>query len=423
MAAADLLIEGGDWLTEAGDSADGRLMLSHDLGRSTLAFIVVFCLGVVTLASASRTDSSAAAQTSASTLVPRPAASTTAPAPPDATPEVAGPPTTNILVPTTGQGPTTTQSPPTTQAPADPYAWLESIPAPGQTFIGVTTETGSRAEIEAFAAAAEKAPDVVMISRDWAEASPDIATIEQITSWGYMPLIAWEPWNHRVESTFDRRRGEQPEFKLSTIIDGEHDDLIDAWATELAAWGRPVAIRFAHEMNGFWYPWSESVNGNATGEFVAAWRHVHTRFAQAGADNVIWIWSPNPTDPSLTPIGGLYPGDDYVDWVGVVGYLGNGIDPRVYVPTFDQLFGPTIDEVRELTDKPLVLTELGATEQGGKKALWLTHVLETAAQRDDIVGFIWFEVDKETDWRIVSSPEARSAFAEVVARPEFGISR
>ena len=43
-------------------------------------------------------------------------------------------------------------------------------------------------------------------------------------------------------------------------------------------WGHPFFLRFDWEMNGFWFPWSEGVNGNKPGEFVAAWRHVHDIF-------------------------------------------------------------------------------------------------------------------------------------------------
>ena len=39
-----------------------------------------------------------------------------------------------------------------------------------------------------------------------------------------------------------------------------------------------------------------------------------------------------------------------------------------------------------------------------------------------IIGFIWFEVDKELDWRIVSSKAAAKAFAQGVADPRYRFS-
>ena len=91
--------------------------------------------------------------------------------------------------------------------------------------------------------------------------------------------------------------------------------------------------------------------------------------------------------------------------------------------TFDQLFGPTIQEMREFSDLPLVITEIGATEHGGKKADWISHVFDAIDARDDIVGVIWFEVDKETDWRVISSETARSAFIDAIAGGSYGIPR
>ncbi|NOX28451.1 MAG: beta-mannanase [Actinobacteria bacterium] len=400
-------------------------MFYGDLSRSVVAFALVACLAAVSIAASSRSGLLSQDQAAANvetTLVPRPAVPMTAV---DETPEQSE--TDPIALPAQGLARVDTESqlPATTPAtePDDPYAWLATVPVSGRTFVGVTTDNGLADEVADFSAAADINPDVVMISRGWANATPDIAVIERVTAAGHLPVLAWEPWNFEVESTFDRRRGEQPDFALSTILAGDHDELINGWAEELAEWGRPVGIRFAHEMNGYWYPWSESVNGNATGQYVAAWRYVYDVFEAAGADNVIWIWSPNPTQPTLIPLAGLYPGDDYVDWIGIVGYLGNGVNPATYVPTFDQLFGPTIAEIREFSDLPLVITEIGATEDGGKKAEWIAHVLDAIDQRQDIIGFIWFEINKETDWRIVSSVEASEAFRTGLANGNFGIPR
>ena len=93
-------------------------------------------------------------------------------------------------------------------------------------------------------------------------------------------------------------------------------------------------------------------------------------------------------NPTLTDVAELWPGDKYVDWVGLVGYLGNGIDPRQWLPTFDQLFGPTIAEIRDFTDKPMVITEIGATDFGRRKAEWITEVLDAVSVHPDIIGLM-----------------------------------
>ena len=57
-------------------------------------------------------------------------------------------------------------------------------------------------------------------------------------------------------------------------------------------------IRFAHEMNGTWYPWAEGVNGNGPGDYVAAWRHVVGVFRRAKVSNVTWTWAPTCPTPA-----------------------------------------------------------------------------------------------------------------------------
>jgi mannan endo-1,4-beta-mannosidase len=295
------------------------------------------------------------------------------------------------------------------------FDWVDDVAQSDRTFLGVSTENSSPEEAASFAQAAGRSVDAVMLSRDWASNEFDLAAISDLAQAGHLPIIAWEPWDHAARLNGDRLRAVQPAYRLASIIAGDHDNLIRNWARGAAQWGQPLGLRLGHEMNGYWYPWSESANGNNPGEFAEAWRHVHDLFTAQGATNVIWIWSPNLVNPTLTDVAELWPGDTYVDWVGLVGYLGNGIDPRQWLPTFGQLFGPTIAEIRDFTDKPMVITEIGATDLGGHKAEWITEVLDAVSVHPDIIGLMWFELSKEQDWRIVSSEAAREAFARGVS--------
>ena len=135
-----------------------------------------------------------------------------------------------------------------------------------------------------------------------------------------------------------------------------------------AAWGHPLFVRFAHEMNGNWYPWSEGVNGNRQGDFVRAWRHVHDIVVRAGARNVSWIWSVNRDYTGSTPLAGLYPGDAYVDWDGVDVYNGGTAVAMGGWLTFSQMFDPTYKEIHTFSAKPLLINEMASAEAGGSKA-------------------------------------------------------
>ncbi|MGW0504575.1 glycoside hydrolase family 26 protein [Micromonospora sp. NPDC003241] len=300
------------------------------------------------------------------------------------------------------------------------------FPPAGKTFVGVATKEGPYdfTPVDAFTAAARHQPQVMLFGSGWATDTFDPALFEGISDRGMLPMLAWEPWDYRLDEEarekgterhkIDKLRSNQPDYRLSHITRGDFDRYLRSWAEGIKALGHPVAIRFAHEMNGNWYPWCEMANGNQPGDYVEAWRHVHDLFKAAGATNVIWVWSPNARWSSSTPdLAGLYPGDEYVDWVGLSGYYGMGAFSKYR--TFDAIFAETIKEIRTFTGKPLVITETAASDMVGRKAEWITETFRSLPRHADIIGLIWFEVNKERDWRIVSSPAVTKAFAEGVA--------
>ncbi|GGS00112.1 hypothetical protein GCM10010169_51050 [Micromonospora fulviviridis] len=311
---------------------------------------------------------------------------------------------------------------------AEPVA--ELFPPDGKAFIGVMTEEGPQdfAAADRFEAAAKHKPQVMMFSSWWGSDRFDRTRFDRIRGRGMLPLLAWEPWDNTVDEAarrkglpvreIDRIRSNQPTYRLSRIAGGDFDPYLRSWAEGIKSLGYPVAIRFAHEMNGDWYPWSEASNGNRPGEYVSAWRHVRETFRAAGATNVTWVWSPNARwDDSMPKLSRFYPGDDYVDWVGLSGYYGIGFHSDYR--SFDEIFGPTFTEIREFSRKPLVITETGASDVTGRKAEWITEAFEALPRYPFVIGLIWFEVDKELDWRIVSSPAVAQAFATAVADPRY----
>jgi beta-mannanase len=233
------------------------------------------------------------------------------------------------------------------------------------------------------------------------------AQAEAIDRRGAVPLISWEPW--------DSWRGgaRQPAYALSGIAVGEHDALIDRWAAAVAEYGRPVMLRFAPEMNGDWLPWSEGVNGNQPGDYVAAWRHVRARFRRAGAGNAVWVWNPIAAYEGSTPLRGLFPGARDVDWVAVDGY--NWGDRRSWGwQSYADVLAPTVRALRRLAPRrPVMIAETGSAP-GPRKASWVTETFD-AARADGVDALVWFEFDKETDWRLSASPEVAAAARAALA--------
>lgn len=230
---------------------------------------------------------------------------------------------------------------------------------------------------------------------------------------GSIPMITWEPWDYTKGLN-------QPEYSLRSIINGNLDTYITKWAQDSKTWGHPYFLRFAHEMNATNYPWSEKVNGNSPGEYILAWKHVRDIFTSVGANNVTWVWSPNVEYTGTIPLGDLYPGDNYVDWLGMDGYNGGTSLPWGGWLTFPQIFGPTYNNLVALApNKPIMVSETASAESGGIKADWIkdTYQLQIPTNYPKVKAILWFNQNNswEVDWRIESSLASQNSFATYIA--------
>lgn len=277
---------------------------------------------------------------------------------------------------------------------------VAEITDPSMNYVGVYTPGGIQ-DVQNFDAEVAATTNMVMFFKNWHQHQAfDDTEYMKAYELGKIPVISWEPWNPKGDSK------DQPEYSLDSIINGNHDGYIRSWARGIHDMKIPVGIRFAHEMNGYWYPWSVNAVGGSAEKYVAAWKHVHDIFKEEKADNVAWIWSPNVNrylaDIPLAPI---YPGDEYVDIVATVGYgtfLGE---------TANDTFGSTVDEIRTFTNKPMIISETGAEEFGDmNKAAWISTLFTFIEERPNMIGFIWFNEKKRGDWRVNSGDAAREAF-------------
>lgn len=312
-------------------------------------------------------------------------------------------------------------------APADPLYGMYTQQAPFNwaTYDDTSSRVGAR-------------PNVVGYFGGWDEDFRPHA-VERAWTRDTMPILTWE--SRPISSP--NNVVDEPDYSLPRILAGEFDDYLHTYARDIVDLGLPLGIRLNHEMNGTWYPWSETtssgapINGNNPGDYVRVWQYVHDIFEAEGAnDHVVWIWSPNivnnlPT-AHRTPehLASLYPGDDYVDWVGLSGYLRPPYrEGQTF--TFDYTFGQSLAQLRDLTDKPIFLAEVGASETGGHKPAWITSFFDAlgASENDDVIGFAWFNLAITTyvegqratnDWRIDSRADTLQAFREGLLDPELG---
>jgi beta-mannanase len=265
--------------------------------------------------------------------------------------------------------------------------------------------------IDAYASLTGTMPHIVMWYQNWSGTwnAFDATGADAVRARGAMPEITWEPWAEVVND---------PSWYLSTIIDGSHDAYIHQWTADVAAWGHPIYVRPMHEMNLANTPWGYGVNGNTAAQFVSAWRHIVDIARAEGATNIRWVWCPNETDGQVA-YSALYPGDAYVDWLGLDGYnwgttLGGSWQ------SLSQVFQSSYDEITALSTKPLMIGETASTELGGDKAAWVTTGFAyLLASMSRVRAVVWFDANKEIDWRIDSSTRSLNAFRAVATSNAF----
>ncbi|GAA0963594.1 glycosyl hydrolase [Actinocorallia libanotica] len=205
---------------------------------------------------------------------------------------------------------------------------------------------------------------------------------------------------------------------IEAIAAGRSDEYIRAYAQQVKAAGVPISISFAHEMNGYWYDWG--TKKTKAGTFVKAWRRMHDLFAEEGATDVKWLWTPNVVYPMpKVKLKQYYPGNAYVDWVGVIGYYRNNQKSS----TFKWIFDPTIKQIKKFSKKPILLAETGVQTGPGRDKK-ITDLLTTVAKRKDIIGIIWFNMDKrkaeKADYRLEANKSSVKTFRSLVTKYSFG---
>jgi hypothetical protein len=222
----------------------------------------------------------------------------------------------------------------------------DALLCPERIYVGASVDgwLSDPAAADAFTEATGVSPSVAMYFYDFG-GRVDTTALRRLSDAGRLPMMTWEPWNHTTPSA-------NP-YSLQAIASGKFDAYLSAQGKALAAVGAPVAVRFAHEMNGDWYPWGQGANGNTPEDYVAAYRHVHDVIAATGASNVVWVWSPITviSRPDV-PLAPLYPGDDYVDWVGLSVYFSASIS------TYAADVPPTLRQLDQFAPaKPIYVAE------------------------------------------------------------------
>lgn len=251
--------------------------------------------------------------------------------------------------------------------PARPAAARASLPPTVASYLGVFEKGAppSYQPVAAFARAAGRQPNLVGYFSGWTQPF-NITFAQEIFRHGSVPLVQINPTDASV----------------AAIVDGVYDTYLRTYADAVRNFGHPVVLGFGEEANADWYSWG--YRHVPAAKFVAAWRHIVTLFRAAGADNVIWLWTIQADTAGTGPISGWWPGARYVTWVGIDGYYAHPTD------TFASVFGKTIDQVRQFTGKPVLLSETSVAPAAGQ-FVKIQDLFQGMAQYKTL-GLVWFDL-------------------------------
>lgn len=235
-------------------------------------------------------------------------------------------------------------------------------------------------------------------------------------------LYSWEP----------HCEPEQPEqcISFAEVIAGKHDAYLHRIAESMRRFPHTIYVRPWGEMNAEWSAWQPESGKPRAGtkqEFVKAWRHVRDLFRREGVDNLKFVFNPDATlDETSTPIAEIWPGSEYVDVLGIDGYnwgKGKPGGPGRW-EEFETIFAPMYEVLTQLhPTAPVWVCEFGSKEprksDGSKarpaprdpthsKGAWFEAMMSSKAF-PRVTALVHFNVNKERDFRIESSPDALRA--------------
>jgi hypothetical protein len=302
----------------------------------------------------------------------------------------------------------TTQTPPQTPAPLPVVTAPSAAPAPtpaptpsGKMLWGVDLPYGGMS-LDSFESMVGKEANMQMIFSHWGN-DPQFPSHygPTLRDQGKTMVLFWEAVD------YNRDYSSQPEYSYDAVLRGDLDNFFRNFAAGAKAYGGPVIIVPFSEFNGSWFPWGMNVGNNTPQKLAAAFRHIRPFFNNA--PNVKFAWVPNAEANRNDNLAAAYPGDAYVDYVGVDGFNFGGGEEM----TFNQLFGGTLNHLKQF-NKPAMVFSMG-THEGSGKAAWITDAITVQIPKyPQVKGWLWFNENKETDWRVESDAASLAAFKKAL---------
>ncbi len=188
------------------------------------------------------------------------------------------------------------------------------------------------------------------------------------------------------------------------ILNGKYDEYLHQYAKNIKQFRHPVLFRLNNEMNGDWCVYSSYYFSKDTDLYKEVWKYIYRIFEDEEIDNVLWVWNPNHDSmPGFAWNHSVlyYPGDDYVDIVGLTAYNTGTYYPGEKWTNFYTLYHSLYNEYAALSAKPLMITEFGSNSVGGDKVQWIHNMFSHIEKFPRIKVAIWWS---GTDWDSKGNP-------------------
>jgi hypothetical protein len=299
-------------------------------------------------------------------------------------------------------------------APPETGVYVGAFPDMGSTEDSVTFS-----RLRAFENLTGQKPVWVYFSNNWfGEIKFPKKEVKIIKEFGSIPFIRMMPRSDYTENKKD------PVYTLQKIIKGKFDKEFKKWAEDAGDFADPLIVEFGLEMNGNWFPWSGVYNEKNPEKFKKAYRHIIDIFRKAGADNVTFMYHVNygsAPEESWNTMAAYYPGDKYIDWIGMSLY--GAQKPTDEWEEITELFDAPYNELAGISpNKPLAIIEFGVVEHP-LKPRWIKNFFDIIKSekynRIKAVSYwhsIWENEDNTiSNLRLDSSPESLKAYKEAIS--------
>jgi len=355
---------------------------------------------------------------------------------------------TQTKAPSTGtpQPVQVTSLPTITPAPTRDTTPSITIPAPPQGYLYHGVYPGGRTgeedditpgDLASYEQAVGKDAAWVYFSNNWFHGRDfPTKTAEWIREAGSIPYIRLMLRN---DLKYD---GKDTTYSLQNIINGDFDEDLHRWCAGAYRFGTPIIVEYGTEVNSDSFAWSGIYNGGGVKDeygvpalpdgperFKDAYRHIIQVCRDEDAMNITWVFhmdSLNYPNVSWNRPENYYPGNEWIDWIGVSIYGAHTPDSAYF-----DIFSARLDTVyRQIAkfapDKPIIIAEFGTAKDNPfvDQIQWTKDAFASlkTEQYPNLIGFSWWNewwqndshAENNTTMRVQDNPGLEELFQEFI---------